>query len=481
MSFVQPAYVWFLLVFLAVYWSLGHRAQNRVIVLASAIFYGWVHPWFVALLWGSAALDFVCARSITHNPGFKGRWLALSLIGNGLTLGVFKYFGFFVENVRAVLDVIGLPSGGWTLEVLLPVGISFYTFQTVGYTIDVYRGNARARDNFVDFLAFVSFFPQLVAGPIERAERLLPQIERPRTFSVENLQSGLGLALWGAFKKVVIADTVGSHVDAVYAVDDPSWSMAWAGCIGFMVQILADFTGYTDIARGTARMLGFELVENFRHPYLARSPFDLWNRWHISLSEWLRDYVYYPASAWKWGRRWLRIPGVRESGTTIFVRATLLTMLFSGLWHGAAWHFVLWGAWWAVVQIAWMFGSRKLPRRVRTWKHAVWAQLALMAPVHLVMGQLFREPDISRLPGYFFGNPLANTVDQNVIAGITLSFALVGATLLVLAMGFEMFVLPRLRGTLAWPPVRNTLWALAAWAIFSFAQFRQDPFVYFAF
>ncbi|HHO52826.1 MAG TPA: MBOAT family protein [Deltaproteobacteria bacterium] len=480
MSFVQPEFVVFVSIVLAIYWLLPRRAQNLLLIGASAVFYGWVHPWFVGLLLYSATLDYSCGRAMARWPGHRLALLRLSIAGNALLLGTFKYLDFLIENVAAALTTLGLGADLHVLGIVLPVGISFYTFQTLSYTIDVYRGHLQPRRSFLDYLVFVSFFPQLVAGPIERARDLLPQVERDRSFSWRAVRSGLSLALFGAFKKVVIADTLAPWVDDLFAVPDPSWAMAWAGCLGFMVQLLADFTAYTDIARGIARMLGFELTRNFNHHYLSRSPFELWERWHITLTTWLRDYVFFPAASWRLARRWLRVPGIRESALTSLIRATLITMMFSGLWHGAAWNFVLWGLFWFVVQGGWLVLDRRAPRGVRPLLRSRWMWLP-MVPIHMAANMLFRETDPGRLGQHFFGNPLANTVDELVVAGTMAAMAGAGAAALAGAMAFELWLLPRIRGT-AWAwPIQTTTWAILALGILTSARSAQEDFVYFAF
>ena len=263
-------------------------------------------------------------------PRHRRRFLWLSIVSNFGMLGFFKYFNFFVENVAGVLASIGLTVHEPTLRILLPVGISFYTFQAMSYTIDVYRGELHARRSLLDLAVFVSFFPHLVAGPIQRASFLLPQVESPRRFSAEKARSGFVLICWGFFKKLVIADNVGVIANKVFALSDPTFYILWAGVFAFAIQIYADFSAYTDIARGTSRWLGFELTENFAHPYLARSPADFWRRWNISLSSWFRDYVYIPL-------------GGSRLGTWLWTRNVLITFLLSGLWHGASWNYVLWG------------------------------------------------------------------------------------------------------------------------------------------
>jgi alginate O-acetyltransferase complex protein AlgI len=323
-------FIVFFVGFVAVYWMLPQRAQNVLLFAGSYFFYGYVHPWFLVLIATSTIVDFFAARGMEAYPERRTQFLWLSIISNFGMLGFFKYFNFFVENVHAVLVTAGMDISAPTLRVLLPVGISFYTFQAMSYTIDVYRGELRARTSLIDVAVFVSFFPHLVAGPIQRASFLLPQVESVRRFSPERARTGFLLICWGFFKKLVIADNVGVVANKVFALSDPSFYVLWAGVFAFAIQIYADFSAYTDIARGTSRWLGFELTENFDHPYLARDPADFWRRWNISLSTWFRDYVYIP------------LGGSRAGGWT-WARNVLATFLLSGLWHGASWNYVLWG------------------------------------------------------------------------------------------------------------------------------------------
>ena len=334
MNFVQVEYPVFLALLLAAYWALPHRRwQNLLLVVASAVFYGWVHPWFLLLLYGSAILDFSLAQAIERFPKRRWTFVGMSAAANLSLLAYFKYAGFFVDNVRMALSSLGMPGDLGTLDILLPVGISFYTFQTLGYTVDVARGELKARTRFVDYVLYVSFFAQLVAGPIERSTRLLPQIESDRTWSWEQARSGVGLALWGGFKKLVVADSIAPFVDKVYVLDDPAGPLLWAATAGFMLQIYADFSGYTDLARGSARLLGFELQENFNAPFLATTTSEFWQRWHMSLSFWIRDYVLGP------------LVGDSSAGVSRFrfFWATVLTFVLIGFWHGASWNFVLFG------------------------------------------------------------------------------------------------------------------------------------------
>jgi len=341
MGFNTPDFLLFLPVVFAVYWlwgwALGSKAtagQNAFILAASYLFYGWWDARFLGLIAASTALDYAAGLGIARAGRGVGRkvWLAASLAGNLGMLAYFKYAGWFIDSWVAAWAAAGIPMEPAALDIVLPVGISFYTFQTLSYTLDVYRGRlAPARDP-VAFAAFVAYFPQLVAGPIERAAELLPQITRPRTFDPVLARTGLRLILWGLFKKVVVADTCAPLATAAFA--DPSAYSGAGLALGvacFALQIYGDFSGYSDIAVGTSRLFGIRLMTNFRTPYFARNIAEFWRRWHISLTTWFRDYVYVPLGGSR-GRL------ARTAANTAAV------FLVSGLWHGANWTFVAWGA-----------------------------------------------------------------------------------------------------------------------------------------
>jgi len=267
-------FVIFFILVTAVYWRLPHRGQNVLLLVASYFFYGYVHPWFLILIASSTVIDYLSARGMERWPARRRAFMAASIVTNFGMLGFFKYFNFFVDNLHAVLEAAGLQVSLPVLRVILPVGISFYTFQAMSYTVDVFRGELRARRSLLDVAVFISFFPHLVAGPIQRASYLLPQVEARRRFALPRATSGFYLMVWGFFKKLVIADNVGIIANKVFALSDPSFEILWAGVFAFAIQIYADFSAYTDIARGSSRWLGFELTENFDHPYLARNPAD---------------------------------------------------------------------------------------------------------------------------------------------------------------------------------------------------------------
>jgi len=308
-------------------------ARNAFLLVASYAFYAAWDYRFLGLLLLSTANDFFVGRALMKESRTRRRrtYIALSLAGNLGLLGFFKYFDFFTHSLVRLLGAVGVHAHAPSLRVVLPVGISFYTFQSLSYTLDVYRGRLRAETNPLNFAAFVAFFPQLVAGPIERPERLLPQFRHTRSVTWSKLTSGTYLIAVGLFKKAVIADILAQVADAGFALKDPTRVQAAAATYAFAFQIYADFSAYSDIARGTARCLGFELSRNFDMPYFAATPSEFWRRWHISLSTWLRDYLYVSLGGNRFGR-------------FVTYRNLMLTMVLGGLWHGASWTFVLWGA-----------------------------------------------------------------------------------------------------------------------------------------
>lgn len=335
MIFDSYIFAIFIAVVLPTYWLLRTvTARNVLILAASLLFYGWWNPWFLSLLIGSTVLDFYVARAMegTEDPVRRKHLLWLSLAGNLGSLAIFKYFNFFVDSLAATLAAVGIDADLPTLRVILPVGISFYTFQTLSYTIDVYRREMPAAQSLLGFACYVSYFPQLVAGPIERATNLVPQFVRKQHLTLEMWRSGLTLAVFGLVKKVAIADNMAPYVDWIYGSPSESLTPAFVfvGTLAFAVQIYADFSGYTDVARGVSRMFGYELWINFDQPYVSATPSEFWRRWHISLSTWLRDYLYVSLGGNR-GSEWLTY------------RNLMITMVLGGLWHGAAWNYVLWG------------------------------------------------------------------------------------------------------------------------------------------
>ncbi len=337
MLFNSIDFLFFLPIVFLLYWMLSQKlkAQNILLLISSYIFYGWWDYRFLSLIMLSTVVDYFVGLKL-YKSGSKSnrkRWLIVSLLFNIGLLSFFKYYNFFIESWIESLTLIGYSvENTWTLQVILPVGISFYTFQTLSYSIDIYKGKLSPTKNFIGFAAFVSFFPQLVAGPIERASNLLPQILNAREYTYKAISSGIKLMIWGFFLKLVVADRAAIYVNAVYNnIENHDGLSFIAATLLFAFQIYGDFAGYSLIAIGVAKMFGLNLMTNFNRPYFSPSISEFWNRWHISLSTWFKDYVYIPLGgnrSKKW--RWL---------FNLFI-----TFLISGLWHGANWTFVIWGA-----------------------------------------------------------------------------------------------------------------------------------------
>jgi len=330
----------FLVVVYTLYWSIGvtnRKAQNILLLLASYVFYGLWDWRFLFLLLASSLIDYYAAIGIqtSKKVGYQKLFLWSSVCWNLGVLFIFKYYNFFIESFTSLFSISNPTEGFGIWNIILPVGLSFYTFQTLSYTIDVYKKTIKASTNLPEFLCFVSFFPQLVAGPIERAGKLLPQFQRERSFSLHNSKDGLRRILWGLFKKVVIADNVAHAVNFIYAAPEDYGSLALIyASILFFFQIYCDFSGYSDIAIGTAKLFGFNLSENFKTPYLSKSITEFWSRWHITLTKWFTDYVYKPLAYANKSKKVTSTSGFWS---------LLLTMTLIGLWHGASWTFIVFG------------------------------------------------------------------------------------------------------------------------------------------
>jgi alginate O-acetyltransferase complex protein AlgI len=336
MLFNSIEFAVFLPLVFCVYWLFlrkSLRLQNIFLLLASYIFYGWWDPRFLILILLSTGVDFLIGIGLQkYNDQFTRKSLLItSIVVNIGILFLFKYYGFFVTNFVEAFRLFGTELSVRSLNIVLPVGISFYTFQTLSYSIDVYRRKLEPTTNFISFAAFVSFFPQLVAGPIERASNLLPQFYKNRVFNYDQCVDGLRQILWGLFKKVVIADNCAEYVNLVFQdYELYNGSSLAIGAFFFSIQIYCDFSGYSDIAIGTSKLFGFTLMRNFSYPYFSRDIAEFWRRWHISLSTWFRDYLYIPL-------------GGSKGGLYKKIRNTFIIFLVSGFWHGANWTFIVWG------------------------------------------------------------------------------------------------------------------------------------------
>jgi alginate O-acetyltransferase complex protein AlgI len=337
MLFNSISFLIFLPVVFVLYWFVTKnnlKWQNLLVLCASYYFYAFWDYRFLFLLIFSTVLDYGTGIKMEKSTTLTARrfWFLASVIINLGFLAVFKYYNFFITSFEQGLSQLGIKVNMWTLKVILPVGISFYTFHGLSYVIDIYKNKIKAEKNFVDYSLFVSYFPLLVAGPIERATHLLPQIKQKRTFDSENAMNGVELMIWGFFKKVVIADNMSSLVNKIFLDSSSYGSQALIiGAIAFSFQIYCDFSGYSDIAIGTSKLLGIDLIQNFNFPYLSRNIAEFWRRWHISLSTWFRDYLYIPL-------------GGSKVSKLLNVRNVFVIFIVSGIWHGANWTFIIWGA-----------------------------------------------------------------------------------------------------------------------------------------
>jgi alginate O-acetyltransferase complex protein AlgI len=473
-EFNSLEYVLLLVVSSLLFFGAGYRSRLIILILASLVFYAaWSVP-LVSLIVISAIIDFTAGRLLGRYAGDdvqrkRKAVLAVSLIVNLGLLAYFKYANFFLDNLHAAFD---LGPGGEFLDIVLPPGISFYTFQTMSYTIDVYRGKIRPTSSFLRFFLYVSFFPQLIAGPIERAGHLLVQFDQAanRRFEVDNLVNGAQMIVWGMFKKVVIADHCGRLADQVYA--DPGIYDGWSALIAtyaFSLQIYCDFSAYSEIARGSARIFGVDLMRNFDQPYLTSNISDFWRRWHISLSNWFRDYVYIP------------LGGNRKGKARTLANLTI-TMLLSGLWHGAAWTFVIWGLFHGVLLLL----HAQVGQRVRDRLPDNWATRFgwWFACFHLVVFGwiLFRAKDLEQfvivvrliardLAGLFVGGPGPSQAQASFLLGL-------GAFLGLSAIQRRYRLIERIWAS----PVAAVVFAAALIVAMMLLGLRDGPaFIYFQF
>jgi D-alanyl-lipoteichoic acid acyltransferase DltB (MBOAT superfamily) len=454
------------------YLSLRGRGRLWLILIASYVFYGAWDWRFLSLIAFSTMVDYVVGLGLQAASDQRSRKLlvATSVVVNLGILGIFKYLGFLIDSLGDLLSLAGLEAHLPSLQIVLPVGISFYTFQTLSYSIDIYRGKIAPTRDLLRFAVFVAFFPQLVAGPIERSSRLLPQTKKPRRVTWKGMREGGWLCLWGLFKKVVIADNLAPLVDAVYGSGaQPTGAEVLLATYAFAIQIYCDFSGYTDIARGLARAMGFRLVLNFNLPYLAKGARDFWRRWHISLSTWLRDYLYIPLGGNRGG-------GVRTASNL------MVTMTLGGLWHGAAWTFLFWGIfhglWLSLDRSSLGIRDRVRPRGgAPRW---MWDALAVVLTFHLVCvgWVLFRAPSIGGAVALF----RALLVDWS--PGLTAAW--IRPFLLLVSPLLLVQTVQAVTGDLEaprrfWLPVRIALYAGLLIGILLFGQDHAAPFIYFQF
>jgi D-alanyl-lipoteichoic acid acyltransferase DltB (MBOAT superfamily) len=475
MIFTSWVFLIFLAVVMAAYFLLGSRwrAQNILLLAASYVFYGFWDWRFLGLLAGMTAVNYGAGWAIGRQPdgdSFKPRkrlWLGVAIVIDLLVLAAFKYFNFFDASLVNLLSSFGMHLDTVSLKVILPLGISFFTFMAITYPFDIYRGKMSHTRNFLDFALFVAFFPTLVSGPVERASHMLPQFQAPRRVTSDKVNEGLWLIAWGFFQKLVIADSVGLIVNQVFNNYTQYQGLdIIIAILAYTVQILADFGGYTDIARGIARLFGFELLLNFNVPYFAINPSDFWSRWHISLSQWFRDYVYIPLG----GNR----KGNWRTGLNLFI-----TMVLVGLWHGAAWTFVIWGAWHGLLQVVYkLFGKsgQSTDRTIRGFSSflSIVSRTALMVILVAAGWAAFRATSLGQLAYLFthLGFASSATTLDSLWRLFCFTLPMIIVQVFQLRSGFPIFI------TQPNPVVRGLAYGVIIVGIIIFSQHEITRFIY---
>jgi D-alanyl-lipoteichoic acid acyltransferase DltB (MBOAT superfamily) len=464
MHFNSFTFLVFFAVTFALYCCCGHRWQNRLLLAASYLFYAAWDYRFLALLLTYTVVNYLAGAQIGGSLSQRDRkgWLLVSIVSSLGILGFFKYFGFFVENLNVLCGWIGLGDCGGMLDVILPVGISFYTFQTLSYTIDVYRRKIEPASSFFDFALYVAFFPTILAGPIERAGNLLTQIGGERRITPELFHASVFLILFGLFEKVVVADNLAVIVNGVYGGNGGSGLDVLLATYAYTFQIFADFDGYSNVAKGIGGLMGFQLVTNFNAPYFADNPSDFWRRWHISLSTWLRDYLFIPL-------------GGSRAGAAMTVRNLMLTMLLGGLWHGAGWMFICWGAFHGLLLAAWSLFKEKLSR--------VPPSLRRLLLFHLICfgWMLFRAESLAHvqalLHNLLFNFDFSLDADRLLLLRKIMFFALIPAV-----YQYLQFRTARLIPVFEWPPaLRAGTYVALFYMIVIFGYNNAQSFIYFQF
>jgi alginate O-acetyltransferase complex protein AlgI len=459
----------FFTVVLIGFYSLPYRAGRVLLLGASYFFYMWWNPYFIGLILASTVIDYFLGIFLeTAQPRRRKPLLIVSIVANLGFLGFFKYYNFFVGSVAALL---GWPADSLALNIILPVGISFYTFASLSYTIDVYRRKTTAVRNFIDYAFFIAFFPHLIAGPILRAKQFLPQVQQWQRPTAATVNRGIALILTGLIKKMVFADRFAIVSDAYFnnVAGHPGWLAAWSAAFAFTLQIFFDFSGYTDIARGCAKMLGFEFPINFARPGLARNPIEFWQRWHITLSLWVRDYLFLPLT-----RR-------SRSRWNIYV-SLMITMLLVGLWHGARWNFVLWGGFCGLFMILTRLLQQKTPERLRADPQAARVlapfEIALTFGIFVFVMAFFRSRslhDVTLVVSSMFD--WTHRAGRSVLTLGTITLFLV--SLALAALEERRRFLQRLSLTPAYVQVPAFVGVFFVLELFSVTE--KVPFVYFQF
>lgn len=465
MNFTGGEFWVFFAIVAGLYWLVRDRRwQNSWLLLVSYVFYGWLNPWLAGMLGLSTLADHLLAQAMRRWDTRVRFFLSLSLLLNLGTLGFFKYFDFFRSDLAALAQAWGFSIDIFLKTILLPAGLSFYTLKKLGYMIDVSRGVLQPTRSLVDFGLYVAFFPQITAGPIDRPQKLLPQIAAPRIWRADLLYKAWPLILMGLFKKIVVANSVSPFTSRIFNLEEPTLLLALTGALGFTLQILADFSAYVDLSRGVACLLGFDTSENFKSPYLALTPTEFWNRWHITLSNWLRDYIFFPV------RRWLMTTS--RPNWLIQTIPPLVTMLISGVWHGAGWMFLLWGLFHGLLIILYQSAGLGGNWKPRNAVHTCLAWLVMFGFI-IFSWMIFAAPSPSWMLR-LFSNPWAGSLEQQAIALLTLTVTAAYALPLLVQLLME-------RHTPEASFLRAIYYAVATAAIIVYLNSSMPDFIYFQF
>ncbi len=460
MNFVSKDFLIFFTIFSALYFLTKNnlKVQNVIILIASLFFYGWWDYRFLGLMLFTAGIDYFSSLLIVKHPQNKKSFLAISIFLNLFILSLFKYYNFFIDSANYVLG------SNWSnLNVILPIGISFYTFQSMSYVIDVYREKMKPIKNINDFFLCISFFPHLVAGPIIRADYLYPQIANKRNNTLGVFYSGVPLIFWGFFKKMVIADNAAIIVDTIFHSNSTGAIDVLLGTIAFTIQIYGDFSGYSDIARGISRSIGIEIPENFHLPYFAQNPSDFWQRWHISLSSWLRDYLYIP------------LGGNKISHFRTYINL-FITMVLGGLWHGASWTFIIWGAYHGVLLIVYKLVDFKNDKKGFSKVIAILIYLIFTSFGWLI----FRAESVNQLKDYLKALCFNWEIETQISTIELTKFGLI--SLFLALVQFYQYFKNDLEPWFKWKSWLRVVWIVTLfYGIILFGIFNVRSFIYFQF
>ncbi|MBW3020333.1 MBOAT family protein [Candidatus Woesearchaeota archaeon] len=464
-------FIFFLIVFF-LYWIIPQKTKNLILLIASYVFYASWSFKLLALVFISTYIDYFCGLAINSSNKESKRkfFLITSVLVNLGLLGFFKYYNFFTQNLITLLNSIGLNLNFTSLNIILPIGISFYTFQTLSYTIDIYRRKILPTRNIIDFSLFVVYFPQLVAGPIERAKELIPKIKETKYFKNIEFKKGTYLIVYGLFKKVVIADSIAVIVDSIFSSTNPTGTSVLIAAYAFAIQIYCDFSGYSNMARGLSYFFGIKLETNFILPYFAKNPSDFWKRWHITLSSWVKDYIYIPLG----GRN-----SILFGTTSLFI-----TMFLMGLWHGAAWNFVLWGIFWFALIMIYRIINEILPKfnllRRRIFRYFSNIILILIM-FHLTCYSwiIFRSQSLNQI--VIFTSALLSGIDFSLFLDFEYFKVYLFGLFLLVYMIFQSF-----HKDLLFITKKDFVWQITFYLILFFlfiesGEIVSTPFIYFQF